>query len=229
MIKDNHVAASREFSAICKILEREYGSPDPLKPPLGNLLEPMDELVYILLTTMTEFGAIDVFNKLKVHYASWGEILEKSPEVLYYFLRPLGLSKQKGDRLISILKEIFSTFGYVALKQLKEIPEEEMEVFLCSLPGIGKKTARCIMMYSLDKKVFPVDTHVLRLCKRMGLLESSVSWQKAHDILQNAVLPMDRYSLHVNLVLHGRKICKAKKPVCQECRLALSCKSCFFG
>jgi len=222
---DTHftIADGHRFSEICKLLEAEYGVPDPSNPPLGNVLNPLDELVYIMLTTMTEYGAQDAFNRIKENFKNWEDVLTVPKEKFFYFLKPLGLVNQRGNRLIEIFSSLKENFGAVTLDPLKNMSTKEAEEFLTSLPGVGIKIARCVLLYSLNREVFPVDTHVLRLCRRLGLISPSISWQKSHDILQNAITPKDRYSLHVNLVLHGKKVCKAKRPKCEECILTRNC------
>jgi endonuclease III len=213
----------RDFTIVCSLLEQEYLRPDPACPPLGNKLDPLDELIFILLTIMTEYGAKKVFDQIKGKYSSWQNLLDSSKEEFYFYLRPLGLVNQRGKKIIAILKEVKRRLGVVNLDVLRNLSDDEIENFLTTLPGVGIKTARCVMMYSLGCKVFPVDTHVYRLSKRLGLLRPDVSWQKSHDILQTIVPDEYRYSLHVNLVRHGREICKAKSPKCQDCILRKIC------
>lgn len=216
---------SSNFITVNEKLENQYGRPDPSEPPLGNQLDPLDELIFIMLTTMTEYGSQEVFIKLKKRYPSWQNLLISDKEEFFNILRPLGLVKQRGNRILSILETIKLKFGKITLAPLIDMCNNDVESFLTSLPGVGKKIARCIMMYSLNRNVFPVDTHVLRLCGRLGLIDQSISWQKAHDLLQS-LAPKDlRYSLHVNLVIHGKEICKAKKPKCDICILNTVCPS----
>jgi len=217
------VADSQDFSEICNTLEMEYGKPDPEVPPLGNVLDSLDELVYIMLTTMTEYGPSEVFKKLKERYKVWDEVLYNPKADFFSCIKLIGLVNQRGSRIISSLKKIKSKFGSLTLVPLNDMDNKDVEEFLTSLPGMGKKTSRCVMMYSLNREVFPVDTHVLRICRRLMLINPGISWTKAHDILQDAVLPKDRYSLHVNLVIHGNKICKAKMPKCNFCILNDMC------
>lgn len=214
-------------SELCALFEKEYSKPDPSCPPLGNKLDPLDELIYILLTVMTEYGVEKVFNQLKGRYQNWEDVLTSSRDEFYSYLKPIGLVNQRGNRIIEILKEIKDRFGKVTLDPLFCYSDKEAEDFLLSLPGVGKKTARCVLMYSLRRDVFPVDTHVYRVSKRLGLIDDSISWPRSHDILQNTVPPQCRYSLHVNMVIHGREVCKAKKPLCNECFLSKECPNGF--
>lgn len=219
----NYVADTTLFVKVCRILEEEYSRPDPSNPPLGNLLDPLDELVYIMLTIMTEHNTQKIFTRLKSRYPSWDLVLDSDKEEFYNIIRPLGLVRQRGDRILKIFEALKATFGKVTLDPVKEMTDVEAERFLTSLPGVGKKTARCVMMYSLLRKVFPVDTHVLRVCRRLGLIHPSIPWNKAHDILQEKVPPDYRYSLHVNLVRHGRTVCKAQRPNCVACVISEMC------
>ena len=211
------------INEICQLFEKQYSKPDPAKPPLGNKLDPLDELIFILLTVMTEYGAEKVFIELKRRYQQWQDVLTSSREEFYFYIKPLGLVTQRGNKIIDILHELKERFGLVTLDPLYNFSDQDAEKFLISLPGIGKKVARCIMMYSLNRDVFPVDTHVYRICKRLGLLPESISWQKAHDMLQDLVPIEYRYSLHVNMVIHGREVCRSKRPLCEKCFLAKMC------
>ena len=208
---------------LCEKFENVYTKPNPSLPPLGNKLDPLDELVYIVLTLMTEYGVDQVFKQLKEDYPTWLDLLCSSEEECYFLLKPLGLVNQRSNKIFAILQELYNEFGEVSLDPLYDYPDREAEEFLISLHGVGKKTARCVMMYSLRRDVFPVDTHVYRLSKRLGLIPGSVSWQKSHDLLQDLVPPECRFSLHVNMVIHGREYCKSKRPLCEKCFLVGIC------
>jgi endonuclease-3 len=111
----------------------------------------------------------------------------------------------------------------LSLSFLKELDDEEEERFLCSLPGVSVKSAKCILMYSLGRQVLPVDTHVRRLSERLGLIEPGLSSKRVHEQLESKVPEEHRFNYHVNAVVHGRKICTVLKPRCHECVVRLSC------
>jgi endonuclease-3 len=152
-------------------------------------------------------------------------VLEKTPNELKSIIKPAGLAEQKAPRIISIINKIKQEKGTANLNFLKDLTADEAEAYLLLLPGVGKKAARCILMYSLHADVFPVDTHILRIFKRIGLVSSNFNRKKAQDLFQDMVPANLRYSLHVNLVLHGRTVCTTKKPHCEECPLSCLCAS----
>lgn len=190
-------------------------------PPLGNQLDPLDELFFIVVTTMTEHGAIACFERIKSSFPEWSDLLnDGAQQNLAALLRPCGLANQKSATIIGISKRLVADFGSVTLLPLKSWCAENVEPYLLSLPGVGVKVARCVMMYSLGHEVLPVDTHVLRLAKRLGLIAPELSWARAHDEVQAVVPPRLRYAMHVAFVTHGRKICTARNPRCHACPAA---------
>lgn len=190
------------------------------EPPLGNKVDPLDELFFIILTTMTQYGAVDVFDDLKLAFPTWDGLLRRGAEAnVRDVIRRCGLVNQKAPQIVAIGKRLSEDFGTVTLDPLHDMDDDEAEEYLLSLPRIGKKVARCVMMYSLQREVLPVDAHVLRVGKRVGLLDEGLSWTKAHDAVQESVPDELRYQLHVGLVRHGREVCTHKNPKCDECVL----------
>lgn len=188
--------------------------------PLGNKPDPLDELFFIIMTTMTQHGPMEVFDALKRAFPSWDGLLRRGAEAnLREVIAVCGLVNQKAPQILGIAQRLKDDFGRVTLDPLREIPDEEAEAYLLSLPRVGKKVARCVMMYSLGRDVLPVDAHVLRVSKRIGLLPERVTWAKAHDAIHERVAPEHRYQFHVGLVVHGREVCTYRNPRCSECVL----------
>lgn len=188
--------------------------------PLGNKTDPLDELIFIILTTMTQYGPMEIFEELKQEFPSWDGLLEDDADSrLRRVIARGGLVNQKAPQILAIAATLQRDFGCVSLDALHQFDNAEAETYLCSLPRVGKKVARCVMMYSLGREVLPVDAHVLRVSKRIGLLPAGMSWAKAHDALQDSVAPGLRYALHVGLVVHGREVCTHHNPKCNECVL----------
>lgn len=204
---------------ISESLTATYGTPSRDELPLGNQADPLDELVYILLTVMTEFGVDGVYATLKRRFPTWDALLRARRSTLARLLQPIGLSEQRADRLRTILARLKREHGRCTLDFLHGVSDEDAEAYLLSLPGVGKKVARCVLMYSLGRDVLPVDAHVLRVSKRLRLLASDVSWTAAHDAIHALVPAEQRYGLHVNLVRLGRDLCRARNPKCGECAL----------
>lgn len=148
-----------------------------------------------------------------------------------YIAKPIergGLSNQKAKAIRAIMDTLVERFGRPTLSTLKGWSDEECETFLTSLPGVGKKVARCVMMYSLGREVFPVDTHCWRICRRLGWVRPTQmdGHPSPHDMdrLQAKIPPDLRFSLHVNMVSLGREFCTARRPKCRECPIKGYCK-----
>lgn len=211
------------FRHLADELDRSYGAPARAPLPLGNKSDPLDELVFILLTVMTQYGVERTYGDLRRRFPCWDDALRAPEKDLAEALRPIGLSTQRARRIRALLAEIERREGILSLDRLRTLDDLHTEIYLLSLPGVGKKVARCVMLYSLDRNVFPVDTHVLRVLKRLGVLPEAISLAAAQDAIQERIPELLRYTLHVNLVVHGRSVCRARRPDCGACVLAPSC------
>jgi endonuclease III len=201
------------------VLHQTYGSPHH-----DNKYDPLDEVVFIILSQMTTHHSFSrVFNRLKSQFPSWDDVRKLTIDELTEAIRDAGLSNQKAPRIKAILDKVQADFGKVCLDRLREMDDHEAERYLVSLPGVGTKTAKCVLMYSLHRAVLPVDTHVWRITQRLGLIDSSLPYSQTHAALEAVVAPEDRYSLHVNALVHGREICRAKRAQCQQCPLKGFC------
>jgi len=193
-----------------------------------NLKDPLDELLFIICSTKTgEASYRSTFRSLKETFPTHLHIAEAPAK---YIARPIvsgGLSNQKAKAIRDLLDVIVAKFGEPTLNPLRKMSDEEAEAFLLSLPGVGKKVARCVLMYSLGRQVFPVDTHCWRIARRLGWVRPTQKDKhcapRDMDRLQSKVPPELRYSLHVNMVSLGREICTATSPRCVECPIAAWC------
>ncbi len=173
---------------------------------LGNQADPLDELIFIILTLKTDYrGFSQVWKSLKARFPTWNRILHAPMRQLIAVLKPAGLSRQKGVRIKKILRRIGRERGVLSLDFLRDFSDADAEAYLKSFPGVGTKAARCVLMYSLGRSVFPVGSHILRIFKRLGLAARRLDRKKAHDPLQSLVPHNLRYSLHVNCIVHGRR------------------------
>jgi endonuclease-3 len=136
-----------------------------------------------------------------------------------------GLAEVKAARVKLVLREILDRRGNLDLAFLRRLSLEDAKAWLRGLPGVGPKTAACVLLFSLGMPAMPVDTHVFRVARRLGLVPEGASVEKAHDLLQRAVSPGDVYPFHIYLIQHGRRICRARKPLCGRCVLAERCPS----
>lgn len=191
---------------------------------LGNPSDPLDDLIFIILSSRTR-GIVyqEIFGLIKRKYSSWDRILKIGPDDLEKHLRRGGLSRKKAGQIYQILSILKERCGEVSLDVLNEMSDGEAEKFLINLPGIGLKTARCVLMYALGRQVFPVDAHIIRILSYFGLINSNIRPEYAQDALQNIVPKGLRYSLHVNLVTHGRETCIPGHPLCGRCVLRDIC------
>jgi len=140
-------------------------------------------------------------------------------------IKPAGLSNQKAPRIKAILQRIAeANDGNLSLEFLKEMPTGEALEWLKKLPGVGPKTAACVLLFSFGKPVFPVDTHIFRISKRLGWLDEKVTEAEANELLDQIVPNEIKYRLHLNMIAHGRQICRPQKPKCQECVLRNLCE-----
>ena len=215
------------WESILRRLSDQHGPAlrDPL--PLGNKSDPLDELVYILLTLMTRFQpridrAYD--DLLKLCGNSWTKLLHVPTAEVREALRPLGFVERRTQQLLALLNIVGSEHGG-ELTSLRHMPDEEATATLTALPGVGAKTAKCVLMYSLGRNVLPVDVHVARVGERLGLLPAGLSLEKADELLEPMVPPELRFDVHVQFVRHGRSICKRPTPDCDACLLVPMCPS----
>ncbi len=206
---------------VCETLKRTYGV-----PRLGNPVDPLDDLVYIILSNKTSPQmAVRTYERVKKRYPDWNELLKVRLSTLSLILEPGGLSNKKSRHIKSALKKINDDFGTCSLDVLKDRAKEEILEYLLSLPGVSEKVARCVMMYTLDMDVLPVDSHVFRVTGRLGWTERKRADQ-CHAELEALIPPHRRYAFHINCILHGRLICRPKIPSCDLCIIEHHCSYC---
>ena len=138
-------------------------------------------------------------------------------------IKPAGLANQKGPRIQQVLKRITAERGELDIRFLGDLPVAEGKAWLTSLDGVGPKTASIVLLFALGKPAFPVDTHVHRVTGRLGLIPPKTSAEKAHEILEELVPPEWYHPFHLNVIEHGRQVCKAQRPLCAQCVLQKQC------
>ena len=199
-----------------------------------NLKNPLDELLFILCSVMTPEGSYrGIFRNLKRKYPTFDSLNDVRVRDMASLIKKGGLSNQKAIAIKKILETIRLRFGRVTLSPLKKMRDHDVEAFLTSLPRVGVKVARCVMMYSLDRQVFPIDTHIWRITCRVGWVrptnKEKSCRKKDMDRLQEKIPPELRFSLHVNMISLGREICSANSPKCNVCPIERYCKKCGVG
>lgn len=188
--------------------------------------EPIDELIATVLSQHTnDINRDRAFRQLKKRFPSWEQVLRAPVRSIASAIKPAGLSNQKAPRIKAMLKQISeANNGNLSLEFLAGMPADEAINWLKSLPGVGPKTAACVLLFSFGKPVFPVDTHILRISKRLGWLDEKVTEAKANELLDRVVPNEIKYRLHLNMIAHGRRICRPQKPRCQECVIKHLCE-----
>ena len=211
--------AKTKVKKVSALLEREYGIPK--RERNADLL---DVLVQTILSQNTNDRNRDrAYQRLKSKFPRWGDVLDGKREVVVEALRPGGLARQKAKRIVDILRWLRKREGKVSLTFLKRMGEKEIKETLGGLKGIGPKTVHCLLLFGLGREAFPVDTHILRIGKSLGFIPQEIDAEKAHSWMGPLVPKGKALSLHINLIRHGRSICKAKSPRCTDCFLKEEC------
>jgi endonuclease-3 len=197
-------------------LRSEYG-----RPQLRPHRKPIDELVLTVLSQNTNDRNRDVaYARMRERFATWAEVRDAPVAELEDALRPGGLAPTKAVRIQQILRAV----GDDNLAWLETAPVAEGRDYLGTLPGVGRKTAACVLLFSYGRHDVPVDTHVYRVGSRLGLFRPRASFDEAHDeLLRLTEDGDDAYEVHVLLIRHGRRTCTARSPRCPECPLLRMC------
>lgn len=205
---------------VARSLRAAYGDAD-----LGNLADPIDELVFISLSRQTH--AVNARRSWEAVCGAGGPrgLLHMPVVEVQHIIGAGGLSRQKAAWISASLNMIERRFGRLSLDETASWSDAELEGFLRSLPGLGIKSAKCIMLYSMSRQVLPVDVHVRRVATRLGLVAGGISDVRSHELLEDLVSPPLRYAFHVNAIWHGRQICRARTARCGVCVIATDCPS----
>jgi endonuclease-3 len=204
---------------------------DLLRPEYGDLSgrchnDPMSELVMTILSQNTsDTNSGRAFSRLLVRFPTWETVMAADPAAIEKAIHIGGLGGVKAPRIKAIVEEVWNRLGSFDLSFLREMPLEEAKAWLRSLPGVGPKTAACVLLFALGQPALPVDTHVHRVAKRLGLIPPKASAEEAHELLEAKLQADEVYPFHMSLVKHGRRICKAQRPLCHQCVLAYDCPS----
>ena len=210
------------------LLARQHGRVRRVPLPLGNREDPDEELLFILLTLMTRSqAAIERTLGAILERAGtppWKGIARLQRRTLVRLLQPVGLVNRRADQLHALARTVFDEHDG-SLTTLAPLPDEGLLRTLELLPGVGRKSARCVAAYSFGRDMLAVDVHVLRVVKRLGLSPMEARWNDVDAHLNVDVPRRLRYGLHVLLVQHGRDICTCVAPACASCVLAKGCPS----
>jgi endonuclease-3 len=215
------VVSQKKMKHILALLTRAYG------PRVWKCWgRGVDVLVDTILSQNTsDKNSTAGFRQLRRRFRSWNQVADADVNEVERHIRVSGLSKQKAPRIQAILRQIRTEHRKIDLQFLCKLTEQQAYEYLTNFKGVGPKTANCVLLFAFGKAMFPVDTHIHRIAKRLGLISARATAERAHDLLLPMIAPEDRYSLHVLLIEHGRKTCKAINPKCELCVLKKICPS----
>jgi endonuclease-3 len=206
-------------SELIRILGRRYG-----RTPQQPSNAPLTELVLTLLSQHTsDHNSGRAMHQLLERFPSWEAVIEAPPGAVEDAIRPGGLAPTKSRRLQALLGAVHERAPNWDLGMLRRMPLEQAKAWLTSLPGVGPKTAACVLLFALGRPALPVDTHVERVAKRLGLVPPRMPADRAHEVLERMLTPRQVYAFHVDLIQHGRRTCHAQRPRCLECPLLPRC------
>lgn len=204
---------------IITILDEAYG-----RAPQQASADPLFELVLTLLSQHTsDHNSGEAMHRLLERFPTWDGVLAAPVEAIEDAIRPGGLAPTKSKRLHALLAEVHERRPDWDLDFLAGLPLEEAKAWLTSINGVGPKTAACVLLFALGRPALPVDTHVERVAKRLGLVPAKMPADKAHDALEGMLEPAQVYPFHVDLIQHGRRTCHARGPKCDGCPLLGRC------
>jgi endonuclease-3 len=207
---------ARRVRAVRDRLRLLYGI--PAAPPHRR---PLDELILTVLSQSTNDRNRDVaFLRLRDRFASWEAVRDAPNDEVEAAIRPGGISKVKSKRIQDILEAIGDP---LSLDYLEHLDVEAARDALCALPGVGRKTAACVLLFAFGMADVPVDTHVSRVGTRLGLFRAGAPFEELHDDMLAITPRGQELELHVNLLRHGRRTCHAQRPRCEDCALARMC------
>ncbi|MBN1284914.1 MAG: endonuclease III [Anaerolineae bacterium] len=209
-----------KYRAVAPLLCGAYGA-----PTWRQHLPPVDELVSTILSQNTNDANRDrAFDRLRKRCPTWEAVRDAPVETVIDAIRPAGLANQKGPRIQEALRYLTETQGSITLDHLADMALDDAKAWLTQINGVGPKTAAIILLFAFGRPAFPVDTHVHRVSKRLGLIDSKTSAERAHIEMEQIILPEDFYAFHLNMIQHGRTLCHARTdPECARCPLTAYC------
>lgn len=212
---------AQQTRIVAAALRNEYGD-----RPWRRHLAPIDELMASILSQHTSDGNTErAFRSLKARFPEWTDVTAAPSEDVADAIRTGGLANIKAPRIQNVLREVRAKFGSFDLSSLATSTVAEGRAELTALHGVGPKTASCVLLFSLGLPAMPVDTHVHRVTRRLGMIGPKVDAEAAHPILESLIGENrgDVYALHMHLIRHGRTVCQARTPTCARCVLTEHC------
>jgi endonuclease-3 len=205
----------RRLVAILRRLRPAYG-----EPPAPRRLPPLDELILTVLSQNTNDVNRDrAYADLRARFPTWDDVADAPLPAIARAIRHGGLGPTKSVRLREILRTLRDRGIPLDARAFAKMRSAALWDLLVGLRGVGPKTAACVLLFSLGRPYFPVDTHVHRVTRRLGLVPDEANAVTAQELIQAAVAPKDVYDLHMLLIRHGREVCLARRPLCSRCPL----------
>lgn len=184
----------------------------------------MYELILTILSQNTaSVNTRRAYANLRAEFPDWESVRTANVSEIADAIRVGGLAEIKATRIKSILQSIYEKQGKLDLDWFRSAESDDIRDYLLKFPGVGEKTAACVLLFSLGRPILPVDTHVYRVSRRVGLIQPKVGVEESHRVLQEMVPEDQIYEFHVNFIRHGRKVCKAPKPKCLACIIKGEC------
>jgi endonuclease-3 len=209
----------RKVESISLKLERAYG-----RRSWKVHHDPLSELIATILSQNTsDHNSHRAYASLISKFGTWDQVRRAKVRTIASAIRSGGLADVKAQRIKDILNQIHSENDNLNLGFLKKWRTEKIREYLGAFKGVGDKTIACVLLFSLKRPVMPVDTHVLRVSERLGLVPGKADAHEAEMILEGMVPPKGIYQFHLNLIQHGRVTCKAANPRCENCMLLGNC------
>jgi endonuclease III len=213
------IKEEKPFGYIVQNLENTFG-----EPHLSCKSDPLAMLINIILSQATsDANSERTFQNLKDRFVTWEMVLEADESEIAEAIRLGGLANQKARVIKDLLGQLKEICGALSLEFLEKMPDEGARDFLLQFRGIGPKTVACTLLFASHKEIFPLDTHIFRVFRRMGILPEKITDARAHRLLDELAPKGKFYSLHVNLIRLGRTICRPKEPLCESCPLVEYC------
>jgi endonuclease-3 len=211
--------ATVKAAKVTAALEQKFGI-----PRRDSILDPLSNLILTVLSQSTNDKNRDqAYRRLTERFPGWDQVMKTDVREIEDAIRPGGLAKQKSENIQNILRWIQQEYGSLNLDSLcDENPDATIEKF-CQLKGIGIKTISVVLMFSCGVDIFPVDTHVHRICRRLGFVPDKATAEKTFWLMRSLVPTGKSFSLHMNFLKLGRTICLARKPRCEECPISKHC------
>jgi len=204
---------------IIAALQKKYG-----RPELESRKDPLSELIFTILSqSTTDTNRDRAWASLREGFGSWEEVASAPRARIEKAIRVGGLARTKSRVIKDVLAGVRRDQGRYDLDRLRGMSMEEVEGYLRSIKGVGVKTIRCVQVFSLGQPAFPVDTHIFRITKRLGLVDEKDDPEAAYRVMQRLTPPEEVLPFHLNLIAHGRLVCRAPRPLCGSCVLRRLC------